>query len=600
LRSALRLAEVRAAQHEGRSTLSADELLFEAFQLPGDRAVLDMRAARQLRQFALFVAEAQATHDAGGTPREVLWQLWQGSGLADSLQRQALESKGTRSDEAHRALDAVVGLFFTLQRHEEQDSERPIADVLEALLTSTVAEDSLAARSEREVVTVTTPQGLVGREFEIVCILGLQDGEWPNLRSRGSLLGVAALERWLRDGSAISPTRRDTMHDELRLFVHSAARAKSEVLAVAVANEDQHPSPFFTLGRSHLVDRLPSARLTLRGAVAEMRRRAVQDISDREAFDSLVALARAGVAGAHPDEWYGVLEPSTTAPLVDIEQGEKVRVSPSQLERAEQCPLDWIVNRLGASSSDYRADIGTLLHRALETAAPQATAQQLLDVVLEHWSSLRFEAPWQSSRALDDARHMVEALADYLRQFEQSGARLLATESSFELPIEFALLRGNADRIEALPGAHDGAGAQTANNGDSIAVVDLKSGRVPPSAQQVLQHAQLQAYQLGVIRGAFTDEHGEPISASSITAKLLYVHPDAINATRKARGEHYLELEQPALSQEAQQLFEDRVLEVARVMAGASFTAQVEHHCDAEFGPSKSCSLHIIPAVSHA
>ncbi len=604
LRGALRVQEVRDAAAHSQQPRAADALVLEAFQFPGEQPVLDMRGARRLNRLGKLAAAGEAAHRGGGTPREVLWQLWEGSGLAHELQSQALDGRGTRADEAHRSLDAVVALFFALQRHEEQDSERPIDTLLEELLVSTVPEDSLAARSEREVVTVTTPQGAIGREFGIVCVLGLQDGAWPNLRARGSLLGVSALERWLRGEEAAAPSRRETMHDELRLLAHAAARARTQLLVLAVTSEEQHPSPFFALGRRYRIERaLPSSRLTLRGATAEMRRRLVQHSSrpgvpgvpgDVEALDSLVALARAGVPGAHPDDWYGVAAPTTTAPLADIEHDPEatVAVSPSHMERAEACPLDWVVSRLGGGAADYRASIGTLLHRALETSAPGVSAEQILEQIVSQWGGLRFEAEWQSARALADTKEMSEALATYLARFERSEERLLAGEASFEIPLEFARLLGAADRIEA---------GLRQDGGIEVTVVDLKTGRRPPTAAELEQHAQLQAYQLGVVRGAFRDADGNPIeTAQSAGARLVYVHPDALSASRRAKGERYLEVSQAGLDQQAQAAFVQRVLEVARVMAAASFTARVEHHCTSPHAPGRACALHIIPAVSHA
>src|SRR5690606_13533315 len=100
-----------------------------------------------------------------------------------------------------------------------------------------------------------------------------------------------------------------------RLFLHACTRAKSELLVVAIADDDHHPSPFFGFGKQYFVEHLPSARLTLRGATAAMRRRLVTDLDDGEALQSIVDLAEAGAPGAHPNDWYGVLPPSTTEPL---------------------------------------------------------------------------------------------------------------------------------------------------------------------------------------------------------------------------------------------------------------------------------------------
>ena len=623
LRGALLLQERRDAAAEQREPHSIDELVMEAFAIPGGTPVIDSAGGRALRRLGLLAEAASQVRRAGGTPREVLWALWERTRLAERWQDEAPDGRGARADEAHRSLDAVMGLFFALQRHEEQDSEQPIAELLEDLLQSAVPEDSLAQRSQREVVTVTTPQGAIGREYGVVAVIGVQDGVWPNLRARGSLLGTTALERWLRGGEALPPSRRDTIHDELRLFAHSCARARDEILVVAIADEDQHPSPFFGFGRDRLRDDLPSARLTLRGLTAEMRRRLTVDPEDEAALRALAALAGEQVTGAHPDEWYGVLSPSTTAPLYDLEGDPELRVpvSPSQLERAENCPLDWALAALGGGGGSMQAGLGTLVHHALETAEGH-DPQQLLDTVLSEWRKLPFEAEWESERTRRLAEAQTRGLAAYLRDFDASERRLLGRETRFAVPIDRAVLRGMADRIEATP---------RSDGGVEITVLDLKTGRNLPTKAEAETHAQLQAYQLGVTQGAFELERGaesaqqgtgadpaagspaaggpaengpaedgpvaepatavvEPVSGG---ARLLYVHPDA------AKRAEYVERVQQPITDEAKEELMRRVASVARIMAAGEYTARVEHHCSDPHQPG-DCRLHIIPAVSRA
>ena len=183
LRGALLLDERRMAREAERDPLPVETVVFEAFEYPGPEPVVDSAGGRALRKLGLMAAAGTRVRENGGTPREVLWALWDGAKLADRWQHDALSGRGLRADEANRSLDAVVGLFFALQRHEEQDSEQPIAELLDDLLRSTVPEDSLAGRSERHTVTVTTPQGMIGREFALVAVIGVQDGSWPNLRA---------------------------------------------------------------------------------------------------------------------------------------------------------------------------------------------------------------------------------------------------------------------------------------------------------------------------------------------------------------------------------------------------------------------------------
>lgn len=588
LRRELLISERRAAAAAGRDTVPIEERVFQAFQTPGSEPVVDSAGGRALRKIGLVAEAGARVRLAGGTARETLWAVWDRTKLADKLQAEALDGRPARADEANRALDATMGLFFALQRHEENDSAQPIAELLTDLMENTLPEDSLARQSDRQMVTVTTPQGAIGREFAAVAVLGLQDGSWPNLRARGMLLGATALERWLRGGQASAPSRRDTIHDELRLLTLSSSRARDDLLVVAVADDEQHPSAFFRFGEAHRCEGLPSSRLTLRGATAQMRRELVQDPANATAVHTLAALASEGLPGAHPDTWYGVRGPSTLRPLIDLDADPEalVPVSPSQLERAEECPLNWAVAALGGGSSNLQANIGTLVHHAFETVNEPDPAK-LLDAVMTQWSKLQFDTDWESQRSERTAQAMVEGLAGYLREFESSHRELLGQEVRFRATIERALLRGTADRLEG----------RTLEDGRlEVTVLDLKTGRTVPTANETAEHAQLQAYQLGVELGAFvlkTPEGQAPPETVTGGARLLYVHPDA---TKKNQ---FVERAQAPSNEELRESFMHRVAAAARVMAAGEFVARVEHHCADQYKPG-DCHLHIIPAVSRA
>lgn len=594
LRAALRLAETREARAEERAARTIDDVILSLIEAPEPHEVLDSSEGRALRQLQEMLHAGQDTRRQGGTAREVLWALWKGTGLAKKWQTVALEARGARSDDAHRSLDAVVGLFYELQRHEEQAREQPIAELLAHILTSTLPSDTLAAQSQRDVVTVTTPQGVIGKEFDIVCILGPQDGDWPNLRTRGSLLGVTALERWLRGGSALGSSRQETLHDELRLFAHACARATDEVLAIAVKDEDHHPSAFFGLGEAtHMSGPLPTTRVTLRGAVAAMRRRLTENPGDAQALDSLAVLARESVDGADPLEWYGTRAPSTEAPLVDLEDEQElnVRVSPSQLENAERCPLDWAISRLGGGTSNVASHLGILLHSAFE-GAMNGTAEEIMGVVEAEWHTLQFDAAWEAERAHVDVTQMSESLAEYLQEFQQSERYLLGEEVAFAVDVDRALLVGKADRLE---------GRRLDDETLEITVIDLKTGRTKPTQAEREQHAQMQSYQLGVIRNAFEIDEGQEMGKIvSGGARLLYVHPDAVGKKRIKEGQHFEEVTQPPLDSAAQKAFLERVQAVVPVMAAGTFTARVEHHCSQQFSKGGACRIHIVQSVSHA
>ena len=586
LRGSLMMQERRLARAEAREPVATEQLILEAFRVPGVAPAVDSKQGRALRRLGKITETAAAVVAADGTPRETLWALWQGTRLAEVWQEEALRGRGARAEEANRSLDAVLGLFFALQRHEEQVSEQPIHALLSELAESAVPEDSLARSGERPAVTVTTPQGAVGREFAHVAIVGLQDGAWPNTRSRGSILGTVALERWLRGGAAVAPSRKDTIHDELRLLYQASSRAQQELLVVAVSDTDQHPSAFFGFGKDWQVDPFPSTRLTLRGATAAMRRRLTADPTDTTARDSIVQLARADVAGAAPESWYGVLPVSTEAHLFTNDQGEReIAVGPSQLETVEGCALNWVVGALGGGTGNVQASLGTLVHHAFENAVT-ADPEDLMAEIRREWRKLPFDAEWESERTFETAEHMVAGLSDYLREFDASDRQLIGQESGFHVQIGDVTLRGNADRLEGL----------VKPDGIEITVLDLKTGASVPSKPATEQHLQLQAYQLGVQNGAFdglTEGSAELGEVMSGGARLLYVHPSA------TKGKGFVERVQAPLEPETRDALLERIAAVGDSMAAGSFTARVEHHCTDphQFG---NCRIHIIQAVSHA
>lgn len=580
LRGALMLQERRRAREEQRTALNTDALVLEAFLDHLSGPAIDSGGGRALCRLGALAAAGGATAATGGTPRETLWAIWDRTRLAEKWQTEALSGRGYMAEEAHASLDAVLGLFFALQRHEEQGSTQPLEELLEDLLESAVPEDSLAQRAPRDAVTVTTPQGAVGREFELVAVVGAQEGTWPNSRARGSLLGTVAFERWQRGGEPTHPSRLDTIHDELRLFAQSCSRARDELLVVAIDDDENQPSPFFRYGREYLREGLPSSRLTLRGKTAEMRRRLIRDPGDQVALDALVALAGDGVPGAHPDEWYGVMPPSTDAPLYDLSRPESsVPVSPSQIERAEECPLNWAIGSLGGGESTVTMNLGTLVHHAFETVEGH-DAIWILETIENEWHKLQFDADWDAERTRRTAATMAENISGYLREFEASRRQLVGRETGFSVMLGQAELRGTVDRIESIEGS---AGAE-------LTVIDLKTGAKLPSNPETQRLAQLQAYQLAILLGAFAESSGIETSTSA-GARLLFVHPDS------ARDGGYVERAQAPLDADTQNEISERISHVAHIMAASSFTARVEHHCSDsyQFG---NCRIHIVPAVS--
>src|SRR5690606_19228188 len=116
------------------------------------------------------------------------------SGLAKEWSEQSL-SAGIAAAEANRNLDGIVALFSSAKRFVERLPGSAARVFLEEVLEADVPEDSLSPQSHGDAVLVTTPSGVVGLEFDVVAVAALQEGAWPNMRIRGSLLGPQQLVR---------------------------------------------------------------------------------------------------------------------------------------------------------------------------------------------------------------------------------------------------------------------------------------------------------------------------------------------------------------------------------------------------------------------
>jgi superfamily I DNA/RNA helicase/RecB family exonuclease len=573
LKRSLRQLEFESGGHR-----SGAELLVDALQLPLVLARIEPRVGRKARILAQMIALAREAASTEASVEEMLWQIWQTSGLAEPWRAQSLGT-GLVADEAAHDLDAVVSLFSSAKRFVERSPEAPGTVFLEQLLDVDVPEDTLARGATGRAVTVTSPAGAIGTQFVLVVVAGVQENVWPNLRIRGTLLGADALEGARRGESpAVLDQRTAVLHDELRMFAQAVSRASTELLVTAVDDDDSSPSPLFRLLPEPVAGAVSRTPLSLRGLVGVLRR-TVSARADSQAASALATLARESVPGAHPAEWYGLAGASSTEPLVDLSDDDaRVRVSPSRMESFETCPLNWLIDHLGGGSSNTSSQVGTLVHEAMETSTtgpdPDTSEDALFDLVDSRWSELYFESAWLSEIKRREARQLVARLSTYLADFDRQHAALLGAESGFELEVDRAVLRGTIDRVELYP---DG----------SVVIVDLKTGKRAYTAAEIAENAQLGAYQLAFDAGLID---GVPADSKPGGARLLIV-------SKASRGKNYVDHTQAPRSQSELAAFRQRIMSDASGMAAAHVEARIGSHCLDPWSHG-ACRIHVIRAVS--
>ena len=371
---------------------------------------------------------------------------------------------------ANRDIDAALRLFAAAVRFDDR-SEGSVLDFVTQQLKLSIAEDSLAKLAQEDAVLVTTASGLSSKSFDVVAIPRLQDGIWPNLRPRNSLLGASSLRAFL-SGRIEDPSRpvRSELADEIRLFYKAIGASRSEILLSAMRNGDEQPSQFFAVGGIDLVEHNEPVDFDLRRLVGRLRNQLAA--GDQNAAGLLAGFALAGIPGAHPSTWLGLLEPSTSEPLFTSD--EPVMLSASSLEAFERCPLHWFVKTFAVGQSSFQASIGTLLHSAFELATKP---EDLVEFIDSNWHSLEFENSWQAQSQKRRAIEMAVLAGNYLSENPTPHS----IEQAFELEHGRLRIRGKIDRVD-----------RTATG---LVVADLKTGKTALDAKDNLQ---LAIYQLAM------------------------------------------------------------------------------------------------------
>ncbi|RPK76739.1 MULTISPECIES: ATP-dependent DNA helicase [unclassified Streptomyces] len=489
------------------------DLLARALAEPERLVTHDPAYARGAQRLGALLRKARELLEGGGTAEEALWALWSGTPWPGRLERAALRG-GAGGRNADRDLDAVCALFDTAARAEERTGGRGALNFLEEVDAQDIAADTLSRRAVRpDAVRLMTAHRSKGLQWRLVVVAGVQEGLWPDLRRRGSLLEA---DRIGRDGLAEPLTPGALLAEERRLFYVAATRARERLVVTAVkapADDGDQPSRFLTeLGAEPRdVTGRPRRPLAVAALVAELRATTVDpEASDALREEAARRLARLAaltdddgqplVPAAHPYRWWGLYEPTRSAvPLRDRDQ--PVALSGSALDQlANTCALQWFLGREVKADAPATAaqGFGNVVHVLADEVASGRTPADLA-VLMERldsvWDGLVFDAPWKSRQEKEQARAALERFLRW-HVMDRTARTPAASEHDFDVTLgagEYQVrIRGSMDRVE-----QDTEGRAY--------VVDFKTGKQSPTKDEVARHPQLAVYQLAVREGAVDD-----------------------------------------------------------------------------------------------
>lgn len=552
-------------------------------------AALESREREALQVPLELLARGRSAMASG--VEETLWAVWQSSQLAEHLMETSLRG-GAAGASADRDLDAVMALFDFAGDSVELNPNLTLAGFI-----ASVEEQELPIGTrdrsgiERDAVRILSAHAALGRQWQVVVVAGVQDGTWPNLGVTGSVMKqdefIALLDRDIPPAEYYS-TISEQMAEERRLFRVAVSRAQQELLITAVDSPEDVgvPSVFVTeliavfgasnpqeLSEDSAIAAAASAAaevsvedigaeqirvLSVESLVAELRGAVANpqetETRRRQAARQLARLAQVEVPGAHPQSWWGLRRPT------EVAQPKKpgvIRVSPSKVDRALSCPLS---ATLEASSPSASMHLGTMFHAAAEALRLGVSLKDAQAEITRVFSELSDDPSWRQDQELPTWLEGLELWRNWIATKEDIGA---------EVKVEVAVAEGVevVGRIDRLLRAPDG----------SLQIVDIKTGKTPPTEKEIDEHAQLATYQVALAAGALVDgPDGVTITSGSgeaVSGAYLVFPRKVLTSGMKAQA-------QAGLTEEMRQRWRKKIISVAEHTGPGPIWAVPGEHCE--------------------
>lgn len=525
-----------------------------------------------LRELQVGISDQKSVPD-------LLWLAWTGGkkhphGWPEKLREAALQ----HNSQAHHDLDAIMALFDSAERFSSR-GRTGIGNFLHALKEQKLPAEPVAARGLRaDAVQVMTVHQSKGQQWDRVWITGLEEGIWPNLVVRGSILHPDEITP---QGIGAGANSVALLREERNLFYVAATRARESVAFTCIDQGEEggdQPSRFISdLNRLGVSDRVvtgyPRSRASFSGLAAQLR----SVLADSNASVSLKASAGALLAdmgpAVGPENWWGLAEiTQSTRPVRPRDQ--PLHMSGSSLDSLIECPLKWFLDKevKAQVSRGAATAFGSIVHAVAEYVAKgevPANIEAMQELINGSWRNVVYESPWQSTSELGKAR---EAASRFLRYHHLEDRMFLEAEKSLSTQIDVTTPSGSRDSVQ-LTGFIDRVEQDSSGR---LVAIDLKNMKTAVPAGDIPEHGQLGVYQLLLRDQQSPEPHAlqtSPDVEAGIGAALVQLRVEDKTGMPKIQGQRAIEFT------ETPSWIEQRLGEAAEIIRNESFYPIVGEAC---------------------
>lgn len=570
---------------------------------------LNSREKQILERMRRVMAAAYKAHSNNGSLEDVLWALWDATGLSHRLLAESLRG-GAAGAQADMDLDAMMALFDAagefVQRRPNATIEAFVRHIMEQELATGVRERRAV---ERDAVTLVKAHSAVGRQWHSVIVCGVQEGIWPQMGATGSLFEqdkfIDLLDEGIDPSIPISQAS-EQLAEERRLFKLACHRATDQLLVTAVtegADEDlQEPSRFLDeLCKEYSIEEPAQVSTQVLGAtetpldnasptggqawlrhmsvpslIGELRsvlcseNSMISDATRQQAARQLARLAEAGIYGAHPDDWWATTEPSTNEPL---EHGDVVWLSPSQVENLDRCPMCAVLGRLiEDEETPLQLTRGILVHAYAEAVSQGAPREEAAKLTADAYADSLREPESMHASMIATFEEVLDAVNNWLdNEKPEAASELVAAEKSFEVLLPKPEgsdvqvgLRGRIDRVDRLIG------------NQKLRIIDFKSSKSLVSVAEGRVNKQLECYQFALfqeLQAEGTDPGTQNLWEETLDSARLVFPAAATNANMPKERDQF------AMAEDALEQFALKLQRLGEESLGPVLRASHGKHC---------------------